>query len=312
MKRPIRVKARMCCHPPRFRPTRLLPTLTALVLTAGLAGWGGYEAGLSSVHADGNRIRLALRGLLDADRRALDDARGEVQAHIDALARKAGDLEARLLRMEALGSDLVTRAKLDRDEFDFSEPPALGGPEDPAGRSIQAPELNAELTALAQRIADRESKLDLLQELMLGDELRQRGAPYGRPVKAGIITSGYGYRTDPFTGKRTFHKGLDFSGKLGTEILAAADGIVTFVGQRSGYGNTVEIAHGNGYVTRYAHNRKILVHRGDFVRQGQTISLMGHSGRATGTHLHFEVIRDDKTLDPRRFVASRKGRRETG
>jgi murein DD-endopeptidase MepM/ murein hydrolase activator NlpD len=132
--------------------------------------------------------------------------------------------------------------------------------------------------------------------------LHERIMPSGRPVRNGWVSSGYGMRTDPFTGKKEFHEGIDFAGKEGSRVLAVADGIVSWAGWRKGYGKMVEITHGNGYATRYAHNEKLLVSVGETVKKGQTIALMGSTGRSTGPHVHFEVVHNDREVNPAKYV----------
>jgi murein DD-endopeptidase MepM/ murein hydrolase activator NlpD len=126
--------------------------------------------------------------------------------------------------------------------------------------------------------------------------------PSGSPVKNGWVSSGYGKRTDPFTGKKEFHKGVDFAGKAGSEVLSVGDGIVSWVGERTGYGNLVEITHGNGYVTRYGHNKKLLVAVGDTVKKGQQIAVLGSTGRSTGPHVHLEVVHNDQQVNPSKYI----------
>ena len=282
--------------------------LGALVISLVIAaGWGGYELGLRDTDTSSSRLLAELESLFDTERRILDLEKRATGEHLDALARKMGEMQARILHLEALGERLVERGELDKAEFDFSELPAMGGPASSTGLSTTLPEMVDELDALARRIEDRSLKLGLLEDLLIHRQVREDTRPAGRPVKSGWISSRYGWRKDPFSGKKTLHRGLDFAGKKGSAIIAVADGVVSLAGNRSGYGKTVEIRHGNGYVTRYAHNSELMVQVGDLVRQGQVIAAMGRSGRATGTHLHFEVIRYGKTLNPLKFVkAARK------
>lgn len=194
-------------------------------------------------------------------------------------------------------------AELNPAEFDFSESPARGGPESGEAQPATAPpDLESAMDELLDRLGDREQKLTLLEEFMLNRSLARRIEPSGRPVTEGWISSGFGYRSDPFTGKRDRHEGVDFAGRPGSDIVAVASGVVTWSGNRSGFGVMVELDHGNGYVTRYAHNQKNLVAVGDKVDKGQVIAHMGSSGRSTGTHVHFEVLRDGKAVNPMGFI----------
>jgi murein DD-endopeptidase MepM/ murein hydrolase activator NlpD len=279
---------------------------SAVIVSVMAAGWAGYEVGLNDLETPKERLLDSVQVLFDAERRALDGEKREVREHLDALARKLGQMQAEILRLDALGERLVELGGLDETEFNFSEDPAIGGPASLDDVSPSVAEMSADLDTLARRIEDREFKLDVLEDLILSRQVREHSKPAGKPVTVGWVSSHYGWRQDPFTGKKNMHRGLDFAGKAGTEIIAAADGVVTLAEARAGYGKTVEIRHGHGYMTRYAHNSQILVEVGDLVRQGQVIATMGRTGRATGVHLHFEVIRDGKTLNPLRFVKSGK------
>ncbi len=284
---------------------RVILGAVAVVLVLG-AAWGGYELGLRDNETPRERLLSDLQSMFDSERRALEAEKSATGEHLDALALKLGEIQARMLRLEALGERLVNAGKLDTEEFDFAASPAMGGPEYPGGLSVTLPDMVSDLNALAMRIEDREIKLGVLEDLLLHRQVREDSKPAGRPVDTGWISSRYGWRKDPFTGKKTLHKGLDFAGKPGAGIIAVADGVVSWADNKSGYGNTVEIRHGHGYVTRYAHNKKLLVVVGQLVRQGQDIAEMGHSGRATGTHLHFEVIRNGTTVNPLKFVKTER------
>jgi murein DD-endopeptidase MepM/ murein hydrolase activator NlpD len=155
---------------------------------------------------------------------------------------------------------------------------------------------------LDRDLDNREAQLGVLEGVLMGQSLEERVLPQGRPIKTGWMSSYFGRRTDPFTGKPANHKGVDFAGKAGAEVIAVADGVVTWSSKRYGYGELVEINHGNGYATRYAHNSENLVAVGDEVRKGQTVALMGDTGRATGPNLHFEVLQDGRPVNPVNFI----------
>ena len=209
-----------------------------------------------------------------------------------------------MTRLDALGQHLTTMADLEEGEFDFSEPPALGGPLS-GGSDIgfSSGSLDGELGRFEAYISNRERQLQMLESLLTNRKLEQQGSLSGLPVKKGYTSSRYGWRTDPITGKRSMHTGLDIAGKRGSEIVAAAYGVVTWTGKDAGYGNIVEVSHGDDLVTRYAHNKENLVHPGDIVRKGDTIALMGSSGRSTGTHVHYEVYKNGRSVDPASYVA---------
>lgn len=225
----------------------------------------------------------------------------DVDGQVAVLATRVGRMQAQLIRLDALGKQLTEVAKLKRGEFDFDQPPALGGPET-AGQGPVVPALDAMLDSMDAQIDDRRRQLTALQSLIMTRELARQIVPGGRPVESGYISSLYGQRTDPFDGNQASHHGIDFAGAVGTQVLSVADGIVSHTGTDSAYGRLVEITHGNGYVTRYAHNAKLLVKPGETVKRGDAIALMGSTGRSTGTHLHFEVLRHGQSINPLSFV----------
>jgi len=163
-------------------------------------------------------------------------------------------------------------------------------------------EISTELQKFEAKLTDREHQLELLEALLSNRKLDDDAWLSGRPVQKGWISSHFGQRVDPFTGQQAMHKGIDFAGQDGSNIIAVASGVVTWTGEQSGYGQMVEVSHGDGFVTRYAHNKKNLVEPGDLVKKGQSIALMGSSGRSTGAHVHYEVFRHGRTVDPSSYV----------
>jgi murein DD-endopeptidase MepM/ murein hydrolase activator NlpD len=238
---------------------------------------------------------------LNAQREHLARIEHDVNDQVGALATRVGRMQAQLIRLDALGKQLTDVAQLKRGEFDFDEPPAVGGPES-AGEGPVVPALDAMLDSMDAQIDDRRRQLTALQNLIMTRELARQVVPGGRPVESGYISSLYGQRTDPFDGNQATHQGIDFAGIAGTQVLAVADGVVSHTGIDGGYGRMVEITHGNGYVTRYAHNAKLLVKPGQTVKRGDPIALMGSTGRSTGPHVHFEVLRDGRPMNPLSFV----------
>jgi murein DD-endopeptidase MepM/ murein hydrolase activator NlpD len=230
-------------------------------------------------------------------------ARRELQERLDAIASRVGQMNAHVIRLDALGRRLTEMANLDKGEFNFDSPPAVGGPEGLVeGAVAAAPEMTAMLDGLTQQIRDRERQLSVLESLISTRNLSRQIVPGGRPVMQGWISSYFGHRADPFTGRKAFHRGIDFAGPAGAQVVAVASGVVTYSKERFGYGKTVEVNHGGGYVTRYAHNQKVLVAVGDTVQKGQSIALIGSTGRSTGPHLHFEVLKQGRAVDPMSFV----------
>jgi murein DD-endopeptidase MepM/ murein hydrolase activator NlpD len=239
---------------------------------------------------------------LEAQREDLARIERDADEKVATLATRVGRMQAQLIRLDALGKHLTEIAKLKRGEFDFDQPPAIGGPDTGPGEGPAVPALDHMLDSMDAQIDDRRRQLTALQNLILTRELARQIVPGGRPVESGYISSLYGQRTDPFDGDQATHLGIDFAGMPGTQVLAVADGIVSHAGPDGGYGRLIEVTHGNGYVTRYAHNAKLLVKPGDTVRRGDAIALMGSTGRSTGTHLHFEVLRDGRPVNPLAFV----------
>jgi murein DD-endopeptidase MepM/ murein hydrolase activator NlpD len=232
----------------------------------------------------------------------VDGLRGQLQERIDAIALRIGKVDAQLLRLDALGKRLTQMANIDRREFDFDSAPPAGGPESEGGVGAQVPDLTAMLSRVEERIALRDAQLSALENVILARKLNEQILPDGRPVRAGFISSYFGERQDPFTGHQAFHRGVDFAGQSGAEVVAVAAGIVTWSGDRAGYGRMVEVSHGNGYITRYGHNSKNLVSVGTTVTRGQSIAEMGSTGRSTGPHVHFEVLKNGRQVDPLTFV----------
>lgn len=235
---------------------------------------------------------------------ALDRLRAASRAHLTGLAQRLGELQAEAMRLNALGRRLVDMAGIEQGEFDFDRVPPVGGPKQPANTAVpQLPAFDQALSRMAERLERQRRQLSVLAELLRGRELKQRHVPSGWPVESGWISSDFGRRIDPFTGEVSWHWGLDFAGHKGTKVHAVADGVVVWTGKRYGYGKLVGIDHGNGYVTRYAHNSKILVEEGEWVEKGEVISLMGATGRATAPNLHFEVLKNGEKVNPYAFVS---------
>ena len=286
------------------RRAALLVLISVVTLCGGLL-CGGFRLGIGT-QADRQIAEIAALQSLYRDQQAeIVRAREIARASLDALTLRIGRMQARLLRLDALGANLVTQSELDAGEFDFSNPPPVGGPENTAALSgASVADFLAMLDELDSTVEDREAKLTVLERLLMRRSLRKRITPSGQVADQGLLSSKFGKRIDPFTGKWEQHKGIDIAGKEGSDILALGDGVVIWSGKRAGYGNLVEIDHGRGYITRYGHNKQLLAKPGDTVRKGQTIALMGSTGRSTGPHVHIEVVQNDKQVDPAAFLSS--------
>lgn len=233
----------------------------------------------------------------------LEQLTRDQKTNVNALAIRLAELQASSTRLDALGERLVQLAQLDPQEFDFNQAPPRGGPEIIInGGNANATDINQAITQLAQVFRSQMTRLDALQILLLDRNLEDERTPAGWPVSSGWISSGYGERNDPFTGKRTQHDGLDFAGSIDGEVLGVARGVVIWAGLKQGFGKTLEIDHGNGYVTRYAHNAELLVEAGDRITAGQLVARMGETGRASAPHVHFEVLYKGDAVNPYEFV----------
>jgi murein DD-endopeptidase MepM/ murein hydrolase activator NlpD len=280
----------------------------SIAVIAGLVISIGFAAGSWHAARNGSGVSTGeLQGLvsqLQEQRAHIDTLRQENEDTLDALSIRIAQMNARVIRLDALGRRLTDMADIDDGEFDFDSIPAVGGPEERAasGSNVAVPEMLESMGAFGARLDNREAQLNVLERVLMNQNLKDRVYPQGRPVGSGWISSYFGKRTDPFTGKAANHTGIDFAGKNGAEIVAVADGVVTWSADRYGYGIMVEITHGNGYATRYAHNSENLVSVGDEVKKGQTVSLMGETGRATGPNLHFEVLHNGSRVNPVKFI----------
>ncbi len=242
---------------------------------------------------------------LDRQSKLLETEQRIAREQLDAMAVRMAEAQARLLRLDALGERLTVMAKLDRGEFDFSKQPAVGGPEEEKTAAevvFRKPEFMDSMDRLGKLIDDREEQLRILETLMANREMAKAGYLAGRPIHKGWMSSDFGYRTDPFSGQRAWHAGVDFAGKHGSDIIAVAAGVVTWSSDRYGYGQMIEVNHGNGYSSRYGHNSELLVDVGDIVKKGQVMAKMGSSGRSTGPHVHFEVYKNGKAVNPARYI----------
>ncbi len=280
-----------------------LALLLLIALLGSVFAYGGYWLAREQSGPDLPDEVGKWRQALHEQRKELEQLKQESQATIEALSSRLGLLQAHVNRIDALGQKLVKMAKIDKGEFDFSHMPAVGGPESLyQDRDLSESELRAAIDRLASSLEDRENQLTVLENLLMNRNLQAEVQPRGRPIVTGWLSSYYGMRTHPISGKREMHKGIDFASKLGAPVVAVAKGVVTFAGEKSGYGKVIDINHGNGYTTRYAHNSKLLVSVGDTVEKGFQIAEVGTSGRSTGPHVHFEVLRRGRQINPMKFI----------
>jgi murein DD-endopeptidase MepM/ murein hydrolase activator NlpD len=240
---------------------------------------------------------------LTQQRKELDKIREQTDEQLVGLTLRMAELQTRLTRLDALGERLIDQSKLDKGEFNFGDLPAIGGPSrQDVGSVYQAPGIMSVLDELSEQIDNREQQLEVLDSLLGEKKITRDTFVAGLPIRKGWMSSRYGMRTDPFTGRLAWHGGVDFAGKTGSDIVSVASGVVTWAAKRYGYGLMVEVNHGNGYKTRYAHCNEIKVKVGEVVRKDQVVALMGSTGRSTGPHVHFEVYKNGRTVDPAAYI----------
>lgn len=233
-----------------------------------------------------------------------------VKENLAAMAVKLGAMQAQLMRLDALGERVQGLAGIQPEEFNFHELPGRGGAEPSAAGAHLAPhaldlaEFRLLLEALGKGVDQRADYLNVVETALMTNQIKSRMLPTIQPVNVGYNASGFGLRIDPFTGRSTFHDGIDFPAPVGTPIIAAAGGVVIAAEYHHEYGNLLEIDHGNGIVTRYAHASRLLAKVGDIVRRGQQVAAIGTSGRSTGAHLHFEVLVKGVPQDPQKFLTA--------
>lgn len=271
----------------------------------------GFALGRVSVDAGGQALGEVrqMRQIIASQREALEDVARDSGRDLDALALQIGQLQAQATRLNALGERLTQVGKLDDGEFDFAAAPALGGPEEAPLLATAASPINTGIESLKAEFERQEAQLGMIENMLLDRKIDNALLPTGWPVNSGYIVSGFGTRADPITGHRSSHLGIDFDVPYGSDIMAVAEGVVTYSGQRSGYGNVVEIDHGNGYMTRYAHNSRNLVEAGTRVHIGDVVAKVGSTGRSTGPHCHFEVWLNGRPVNPSVYVRSTRASR---
>ncbi len=238
----------------------------------------------------------------EQQQKTLEHLKATTQAQVNGMSARLASLQAGATRLNALGQRLVDQGKLDDEEFNFTREAPVGGPETAALASSSMALLDTNIDMFSQSLQNQQLKFNGLESLLMGRELDRETTPKGWPVRKGWISSAYGTRTDPFTGEPARHSGIDFVGKRGADVLAVADGVIVWSANRFGYGKAIDIDHGNGYITRYAHNDELLVEVGNQVKAGAVIGKLGSTGRASAPHVHFEVHKDGRSVNPWKFI----------
>ena len=299
----------------QFNRLQLAAALFALAILLALLSGAVYHFIFLKAAREGWPLVSQVVKLVVRDENAQRDR--FLRENLDAMAQKVGEMQAKLVKLEAMGDRVSGLAGVKPDEFKPLLQPATkavpngqGGPFVPApGTSLQHPSLDGlnELVATLDVRTDQHTDLfTLIESRLFESRLARLMVPSMAPVN-GPVGSGFGFRTDPFSGRGALHSGLDFPGETGTQIMAAAGGMVVSTEVHPAYGQLVEIDHGNGLLTRYAHASRVMVKTGDLVKRGQVVALVGTSGRSTGPHLHFEVLVEGVPQNPARFLAATFG-----
>jgi len=274
----------------------VLATLLVFALTLGLF-W------VTVRHATETKLPMLDSLVVSAQEKQGRKTEEFLRENLNAMAVKLGEMQAQLMRLDALGERLAALAGLKPQEFRFNEPPGRGGavssipPQD-----LSMAELNRHLDQLSRLMENRTDSLGILESQLFDAKVKKKLMPTIPPVDAAWSASSFGWRIDPFNGMLAMHEGADFPVDVGTPVFAAAGGVVTFSGAHYQYGYMIEIDHGNDFTTRYAHCSRQLVKEGDVVQRGGKIGESGSTGRATGPHLHFEVRYRGVAQNPIRFL----------
>ena len=234
---------------------------------------------------------------------AVDDK--YVKANLAAMAIKLGEMQAQLMRLDALGERVQGLAGVKPEEFNFKESPGRGGAEvstRAAPRALTMSQFQDVLIAMSKDVEQRSDFMSVVETNLMGFKLQSKLLPTIQPVNVSFNASSFGWRLDPINGRSAFHEGIDFSAPTGTPIIAAAGGVIIAAEFHPQFGNMVEIDHGGEIVTLYAHTSRIHVKLGDIVKRGQRIADIGSTGRSTGSHLHFEVHVKGVAQDPNKFL----------
>ncbi len=273
-----------------------------VLLTNFLVYHWSYQLGLQQSQQQSDYQRYQFKQQLIQQQQILNNIKKSYQTHLDVMAVKLVEIQSRILRLDVLGKTFADSIGLQAQEFDFSTVPGQGGLTDNAQNALNTLEVNQLIQTVQQRLWQQEQQFQGLDLWLKNDQLQQSMIPSAWPVKEGWISSDYGYRIHPLTGRRAFHKGIDFAATKGSNIYAVASGIIRWQGKHKEYGDMIEIDHGNGFITRYCHNQKNLVKIGQIVKKGDVIGFVGSTGRSTGAHVHFEMLYKGKLLNPKQYL----------
>jgi len=294
----------------RLTRARTLTLTTAHVL-AGAVALAGMVIMLTIAlfyvsvrHAAHIRLPMVESLVLSAQQDQMRKTEGFLRENLNAMAVKLGQMQAQLMRLDALGERLSGLAGFKPQEFRFGEVPGRGGAVSTLSQAhdLSLDEFSRQLDTLSKQMESRTDYLGILESSLFDARVKRKLMPTTTPVEGSWNASSFGWRIDPITGQHALHEGIDFIADVGTPVFAAAGGVVVFAEYHTQYGNMVEIDHGNDFITRYAHASKLLVKVGEVVRRGRKIADVGSTGRSTGPHLHFEVRYKGVPKNPARFL----------
>ena len=285
----------------RWQPGKRWLLLPVLLIAAGTGLYQHNAKQVQQQQTNADSERLAR----ESQKQELIELKGATESQLAMLVTHVANMQAKVTRLEALGQQVAKNNQLE-DQFDFSSAVGVGGLSE-LGADIELEQLIADMDKLVSRIDNNNVQLSILETVSSNLHIDEERYISGRPIEKGWLSSPYGLRNDPFNGRRTMHKGIDFAGKEGTNVVATAGGVVTWAGKMFGYGELVEIDHGNGLRTRYGHNKSLSVAVGDVIAKGENIAKMGSTGRSTGPHVHYEVLRGGQQIDPQKYVYRKAG-----
>ena len=271
-----------------------LASLFLTLIAAGLYHWVFLKGAREGWPVVGTLVRLVVKDEFEQRDRFMRE-------NLDVMARKLGEMQAKLMQLESLGERVSGLAGVNPNEIKVV--PGRGGAL-VEGRPLSMEEIQATLADLDRLTEQRTELMTVMESKLFDQKIRSMMVPTQQPVLDGSLGSAFGWRIDPFTGRSALHTGLDFQAEPGTQILAAAGGVVVTQEYHPAYGNMIEIDHGNDLVTRYAHASKAFVKKGDLIRRGQKLAEVGTTGRSTGPHLHFEVLVQGVPQDPQKFLTA--------
>ncbi|WP_076415113.1 peptidoglycan DD-metalloendopeptidase family protein [Shewanella sp. UCD-KL12] len=285
----------------RWQPGKRWLLLPMLLIAAGTSLYQHNAKQFLQQQTQADNERLAR----EEHKSELIELKEATESQLATLVTHVARMQAKVTRLEAMGQQVAKNNQLE-DQFDFSSEVGVGGLSE-LGTDIELDQLILDMDRLVSRIDNNNVQLSILETVSSNLHIDEERYISGRPIRKGWLSSPYGLRNDPFNGRRTIHKGIDFAGKEGSNVIATAAGVVTWSGKMFGYGELIEIDHGNGLRTRYGHNKTLSVTVGDVVAKGENIAKMGSTGRSTGPHVHYEVLRGGQQIDPQKYVYRKAG-----